>query len=881
MTILTMPIVDVGAGLSTPSGAKLNFYEAGTTTRLATYTDSALSVAHTNPVVADGNGVFAAIYTQNKEYKIVLTDSDDVVIWTVDPYYTPIVDIIADLTALKLVEGSANQIIYLKGLSSINDSGEGHFYWNASSTATADDGNVIQATGVTTGRWIRMFQGHYDSINSLPTSSFDGHVVEVTSFYDVVPSVVPDGGGGQFVWDKNGDAADHDGGTIIDPSHSITPGATGYWTPETGTGVWRRICDVGNYNVRHFGAKGDNSNDDTGALQGAIRAASLYNDTSSDEHAGVEFPAGIYRTSSPLEVSRKTHLYCSSHRMAIVRANHTGAAIYNADYDSVTDSYTEHLQDGLGGDFQDNISITNIHFDHIGTISGSSPDSLTPYRAVMQFHNSARLNLNNIRIDSKTNNIGMLNLRNCYFSTLTRINTARGSGYHGGNAVWLMANCNNISLRDCQIYGGFETGYRVDAGTYDSISDNISAITFDNCDAENVDYKNVDSDTSYGTGYGIWLGGDDPAKRLRGVSIFAGYYENCNVDVQVGSSNTGSQVVNFLSQNVFHADNATSINCYKIVNAVGHRIINPRMSGWLFKFLTLTSVTGTPVEGETVTLQDRWGTNITAIVVDWDSGTSLLTVRNLQGDPDLSSTVTTPSMTSATLSTFSQAVYYGASGNPHFNITSGMVIGGYYELTWHDSQNFKPSDVGLDDGDGTIKINGLTGETSEYRSGALYIGDSNYKVPLYRNTTAYTKAEVEAGIDIYKIIIPQDNYPQMIDLRLDFTHTCTYTSSPNNNNDSSTVNLSIMISRAYNVVDSNYNANVLHEVGVKTGTQAAIDNVTVGMFTVAGLSGSGAHEITLTYTATGVSTSTDNYLVCNGIVNGRQGAIRIYADSGL
>ena len=69
-------------------GSKLNFYETGTSTRQATYTDSALSVAHANPVVADANGRFAAIYlNENLEnYKAVLTDSADVTIKTVDPY---------------------------------------------------------------------------------------------------------------------------------------------------------------------------------------------------------------------------------------------------------------------------------------------------------------------------------------------------------------------------------------------------------------------------------------------------------------------------------------------------------------------------------------------------------------------------------------------------------------------------------------------------------------------------------------------------------------------------------------------------------------------------------------------------------------------------
>lgn len=58
----------------------------GTSTPLNTYTDSSLGVASTNPVVADIEGKFAAIYMlANTSYKVVFTTSADVVIKTWDP----------------------------------------------------------------------------------------------------------------------------------------------------------------------------------------------------------------------------------------------------------------------------------------------------------------------------------------------------------------------------------------------------------------------------------------------------------------------------------------------------------------------------------------------------------------------------------------------------------------------------------------------------------------------------------------------------------------------------------------------------------------------------------------------------------------------------
>lgn len=74
---------------STPdvySGGKLYFYATGTSTPLSTYTTKALAVANPNPVVLNSAGRPAVdIFLQDLEYKVVLTDSTDQVIWTADP----------------------------------------------------------------------------------------------------------------------------------------------------------------------------------------------------------------------------------------------------------------------------------------------------------------------------------------------------------------------------------------------------------------------------------------------------------------------------------------------------------------------------------------------------------------------------------------------------------------------------------------------------------------------------------------------------------------------------------------------------------------------------------------------------------------------------
>lgn len=57
------------------AGAKLYTYASGTSTPLATYTDSALSVPHANPVVADADGVLPVIYLSAAAYRFLVTDS--------------------------------------------------------------------------------------------------------------------------------------------------------------------------------------------------------------------------------------------------------------------------------------------------------------------------------------------------------------------------------------------------------------------------------------------------------------------------------------------------------------------------------------------------------------------------------------------------------------------------------------------------------------------------------------------------------------------------------------------------------------------------------------------------------------------------------------
>ncbi len=77
--------VPIDGGVVLP-GAKLTFTKTGTTTPQNTFTDVALTVAHANPVVADSEGVFAAIYFDPTfdDYRVKLDTSADVLVYQVD-----------------------------------------------------------------------------------------------------------------------------------------------------------------------------------------------------------------------------------------------------------------------------------------------------------------------------------------------------------------------------------------------------------------------------------------------------------------------------------------------------------------------------------------------------------------------------------------------------------------------------------------------------------------------------------------------------------------------------------------------------------------------------------------------------------------------------
>jgi len=93
------------------SGAKVYFFDDGTTTPLTTYTDDDLSIPNDHPVVANSGGMFPPIFLPAQTvYRLRITDAGDVTIWDVDGISSPTTTIPDPPTS-----NTENQYLYQTG----------------------------------------------------------------------------------------------------------------------------------------------------------------------------------------------------------------------------------------------------------------------------------------------------------------------------------------------------------------------------------------------------------------------------------------------------------------------------------------------------------------------------------------------------------------------------------------------------------------------------------------------------------------------------------------------------------------------------------------------------------------------------------------------
>lgn len=136
-------------GVSLP-GAKLYFYASGTSTPLATYSDQALTIPNTNPVISDAGGLFGNIFLQSAAYKVVLKESNGAEIWTADPIIggSPVgiqntIANIADLRSATVNSAYVGSLVYVLGYYEANDGGGGFFEVTDQNPGAENGGTII------------------------------------------------------------------------------------------------------------------------------------------------------------------------------------------------------------------------------------------------------------------------------------------------------------------------------------------------------------------------------------------------------------------------------------------------------------------------------------------------------------------------------------------------------------------------------------------------------------------------------------------------------------------------------------------------------------------------------------------------------------------
>lgn len=142
-------------------GALLDFFVSPGTTRATTYADVNLTTPNTNPVVADGDGVFPSIFLDPRTtYRVVLSYPSDginppVQIWSADPVLASYGSVL-NYAALR-ADSSTISPVFVAGALVAGDGGQGWFFLDPNDTTSVDNGGTVIVSG--SSRWYRQYTG--------------------------------------------------------------------------------------------------------------------------------------------------------------------------------------------------------------------------------------------------------------------------------------------------------------------------------------------------------------------------------------------------------------------------------------------------------------------------------------------------------------------------------------------------------------------------------------------------------------------------------------------------------------------------------------------------------------------------------------------------
>lgn len=193
---------------------------------------------------------------------------------------------------LRQMSGSPSSSLRVLGKDTRNDKFGGDFFWDENSTQPDDNNNIIQKTGLLTGRWIRVENPISDESKSYTDTTVANSLVQAKSYSDSKDVIVLNNANNfataadtailneSKAYSDTGDSltlatsetfATNADTTILNTSKAYTDLKTPYVTPQ------------------QFGAIGDGINDDTNAFKNAINTG-----------ISVHVPAGIYRLTDTL-----------------------------------------------------------------------------------------------------------------------------------------------------------------------------------------------------------------------------------------------------------------------------------------------------------------------------------------------------------------------------------------------------------------------------------------------------------------------------------------------------------------------------------------------------------------------------------------------------
>lgn len=232
------------------AGGQLWTYQAGTTTPVATYTDSTASTQNTNPIILNARGEAPVWLSPVQAYKFVLQDANGNTIWTADQITSPAPVAVGNMTDEK---GSGGQVGFVAGVD---------FTAGVSTTLT-----LSQNYGSASNLWIAFDAAEQGA----DTYSLSGTTLTFSSPIPLGTSKVYVKGGTSLSIGTPG------AGTVVDATvaanAAVQSSKLSYQNPATGGGsrtVLSKLTDF--VSVMDFQAKGDGTTDDTNAFQNALNS---------------------------------------------------------------------------------------------------------------------------------------------------------------------------------------------------------------------------------------------------------------------------------------------------------------------------------------------------------------------------------------------------------------------------------------------------------------------------------------------------------------------------------------------------------------------------------------------------------------------------------